>query len=113
MKTKKKPLKMTAISISSSELENHVALSSIHNDVINLINKYAGSKLNTSVYTDKLDSKEGFFLMWIKKDSNLPLGEQIQIHTLAQLINLEDVANSMEKTISDMIEEQKAPKNFA
>ena len=72
MKTKKQTKETLTSNLSSVELENHVQVNNIHNDIVALINKYAGDKLNTSAYSDNLDNKEGFFLMWVKKDTNLP-----------------------------------------
>ena len=116
MKTKtqkkmKKPL--TSNSISSIDLEEHIKLDSIDKDVESVINKYTKDRKNVSAYSKDVKKNKGFFLMWVKKDLDAPHNEQIKITTFAQFINMDEIVNAMEKTISDMVTEQNKPVGIA
>ena len=111
--SKKKTMTLISNPISSLELENQIQLKNINKDIIAIVDKYAKNQKNFSAYSDNVDTKEGFFLLWVKKDTTLPEEEQIQITTLAQSINMDEVINSMSKIIGEMLEEQKAQSNFS
>ena len=99
--------------ISSTTLEEQIKLDSINRDVQDLVNKYAKDRLNISSYGDVEKNNKGFFLMWVKKDGDLPENERVQITTFAQFINSEEVISSMDKVLKDMALEQKMPVNVA
>ena len=95
--------------ISSDTLENHVELENINKDILEVVDKYAKDKKNISVYGDDLTTRGGWFLMWVKKDMDMPPDEQIQITTFAKSINVNEITNSMNKVMSDMGREQQRP----
>ena len=98
--------------ISSTNLEEQIKLDSINRDVQDLVNKYAKDRINISSYGE-IEKHKGFFLMWVKKDADLPENERIQITTFAQFINSEEVISSMDKVLKDMASEQRTPINIA
>lgn len=99
--------------ISSTSLEEHIQLESIDKDIQDIVNKYAKDRMNISSYGEIAKNHKGFFLMWVKKDEDLPENERIQITTFAQFINSEEVIASMDKVLRDMALEQKMPINVA
>lgn len=98
--------------MNSLDLENHIQVKNIDSDVIALVDKYAKDKKNISSYSDALEAKEGFFLLWIKKDLNAPKDEQLKITTFAQSIHTNDVRDVMNSIIGNIEIEQNIT-NFA
>lgn len=98
--------------ISSEDLEKHIRLINIDKDIVDVINKYTHNK-NCSVYSKDISGKKGFLLMWVKKDLDMPIDQQIQITSFAENISIDQVKMSMEKVLNDIINEQSKPINIA
>lgn len=93
--------------INSMELEKDIIPDNINKDILDVINKYAKQGQNISSYSKEvLKNTKGFFLMWVKKDTDLPEDQQVQITTFAQFINAEDIIKSMTKVLEDIATEQ-------
>jgi len=111
MTQQKKQLKSKKIS--SIVLEQFVNTKSIDEEIANIINKHARERIGITINGDPADHNDGFFLMWVKKDYSAPEGQNLKITTLAQTITLEEISQSMEKVIMDILKEQNTPPNLA
>lgn len=112
MTNKQKPTS-TSNMLSSDSLQRYVELEGINTDINSVIDKYAGNDKNVSMYVDDMDSRQGFFLMWVKKDLDAQPGKQMQITTFARCINVDEVLKSMTSVVTDIERGQSRPVNIA
>lgn len=82
--------------------------SAIYKDVLDLIHKHSGiHNINFTQLSPQSDNKEGFFLIFIKRDESLGEDKRLAVTTFGQYITLEDLVASVSNVIEQTIESAK------
>lgn len=103
---KKTKTSSTSNPLSSVKLENFAKMEKLNKDIVKLIDEYTGNRNNQAIYSDEVDDRRGFFLLWVKKDLDAPSGQEIEITNLQESMYTEEVVLCMKKVLQDMAEEQ-------
>lgn len=82
---------------------SETSIDSLEQEVLAAIDRYSGNSKDITAYGES-ESSKGFFLMFIKKDDSLSPEKRLEVSTMGQFINLQEVADCMDEVLNNIIQ---------